>query len=53
MPISKRAKMRLKVMNAADKRTVKKAAMTLYNCELLGPKRLKEIVRAAESTRKL
>lgn len=48
MAISKRAKARLKMMNRADKTVVAKAARTLFNCELLGPKRAQEIIRWAD-----
>jgi len=48
MAISKRAKARLKMMNASDKKIVAKAATTLFNCELMGPKRAREILRWAE-----
>ncbi len=45
MAISKRAKVRIKAMSAAEKKTVSKAAKTLYDSELMGPKRFQEIAR--------
>lgn len=51
MPISKRAKQRLRMMTAADKKVVSKAATTLFNCELLGEKRAREIIRWCEKAR--
>lgn len=48
MAISKRAKARFSIMSAAEKATVKKSAKTLFDCELMGAKRMREIVRWAE-----
>lgn len=48
MPISARARARMKLMTAAEKKQVRAAAKTLYNSELLGVKRMRAIVRAAE-----
>jgi len=47
MAISKRAKARFRLMSAGEKATVKKAAKTLFDAELLGSKRASEIVRWA------
>jgi len=48
MAISKRAKGRFSIMSAAEKAAVKKAAKLLFDCELMGVKRMREIVRWAE-----
>jgi len=48
MPLSKRAKARLKIMSASEKAAVKKAVKLLFDCELMGVKRMREIVRWAE-----
>jgi len=48
MAISKRAKARLKLMTSSEKSQVKKATKTLYDAELLGVKRMREIIRWAE-----
>ncbi len=45
MAISKRAKARIKIMNAAERKAVQKAAWLLYNNELMGIKRMREITR--------
>ena len=47
MAISKRAKARLKIMSASEKAAVKKATKLLFDCELMGVKRMREIVRGA------
>ena len=44
MAISKRAKARLKIMSASEKAAVKKATKLLFDCELMGVKRMREIV---------
>tara|TARA_R100000963_G_C4633355_1_gene97931 strand:- start:133 stop:297 length:165 start_codon:yes stop_codon:yes gene_type:complete len=46
--ISKRAKARFKLMSAAEKAAIKKAAKLLFDCELMGVKRANEITRWAE-----
>jgi len=46
--ISKRAKARFKLMSAAEKGSVKKAAKVLFDAELMGAKRAKEITRWAK-----
>jgi len=46
--ISKRAKGRFSIMSASEKASVKKAAKLLFDCELMGVKRMREIVRWAE-----
>ena len=48
MPVSKRAKARLKIMSRSEKAAVKKAAKLLYDCELMGIKRMRAIMRLAE-----
>lgn len=48
MAISKRAKARLKIMSSSEKNAVKKATKLLFDCELMGVKRMREIVRWAE-----
>jgi len=48
MAISKRAKARLRIMSAAEKAAVKKAAKLLFDTELMGVKRMREVVRWAE-----
>ncbi len=45
MALSKRAKARLKLASAADRKKVAAAAKTLYESELMGVKRVNEIVR--------
>lgn len=48
MPISKRAKARLKIMSASEKAAVKKATKLLFDTELMGEKRMRQIIRWAE-----
>jgi hypothetical protein len=48
MAISKRAKARLKIMTAGEKSALKKATKLLYNSELIGVKRMREIMRFAD-----
>ena len=48
MAISKRARARMKMATASEKKAVKAAAKTLHNAELLGSKRASEIMRAAD-----
>ena len=43
--LSKRAKVRIKMASAAEKKAIGEAAKTLYNAELMGPKRAGEIQR--------
>ena len=45
MAVSKRAKARFKLMTAAEKAAVRKAAKLLFDVELMGAKRVKEITR--------
>jgi len=45
MAISKRAKARFKIMTRAEKASVKKAVKTLYEAELIGIRRMSEIMR--------
>jgi len=46
--VSKRAKARFKIMSQAEKAAVKKAVKLLYDTELMGVKRMREIMRLAE-----
>jgi hypothetical protein len=46
--VSKRAKARLKIMSRSEKAAVKKAAKLLFDTELMGVKRMRQIVRLAE-----
>jgi|TARA_B100001758_G_C18006493_1_gene400812 ribosomal protein L23 len=48
MAVSKRAKARFKIMSSAEKNAVKKAVKLLYDTELMGVKRMREIMRLAE-----
>ena len=43
--ISKRAKARFGLMSASEKAAVRKAAKLLFDCELMGAKRAREITR--------
>jgi len=45
MALSKRAKARLKLASASDRKKVAAAAKTLYDNELMGVKRVNEITR--------
>lgn len=48
MAVSKRAKARFKIMSASEKAQVKKAVKLLYDTELMGVKRMREIMRLAD-----
>ncbi len=48
MALSKRAKARMKIASAADRKAIEKATKTLYNNELMGIKRMNEIIRWAK-----
>jgi len=48
MAISKRAKARLKIMSVSEKAAVRKASKLLFDCELMGVKRMREIRRWAD-----
>jgi ribosomal protein L23 len=48
MAISKRAKARFKIMTRSEKASVKKAVKHLYEAELIGIKRMMEIIRYCE-----
>ncbi len=48
MAISKRAKARMKIASVSEKAQIRKAAKTLYEAELMGPKRMREIMRWAD-----
>jgi len=48
MAISKRAKARFKIMSRSEKASIKKAVKMLYEAELLGIKRMMEIIRYCE-----
>lgn len=47
-PISKRAKARLKIATAGERASIKKSAKTLFDSELMGAKRMREIMRWAD-----
>jgi len=51
MTLSKRAKVRFKLASVTEKKKVGAAAKTLYEFELLGPKRAQEIARWASKRR--
>jgi len=48
MAISKRAKARLKIMSQSERASIKKSTKTLFDAELMGTKRMKEILRWAD-----
>ena len=48
MAISKRAKARLKIATATERSQIKKATKTRYEAELMGIKRMREIMRWAD-----
>jgi len=48
MAISKRARARFKIMSASEKTAAKKAVKLLYDVELMGVKRMREIMRMCE-----
>jgi hypothetical protein len=48
MALSKRAKARMKVSTASERKSIEKAAKTLFNNELMGAKRMNEIIRWAK-----
>ena len=48
MALSKRARVRLKNMTAAERKSVHKSAKALYEAELMGVKRFTEITRYAK-----
>jgi hypothetical protein len=48
MAVSKRARARFKLMSASEKAAVRKATKLLYDCELMGIKRMREITRLSE-----
>ena len=48
MAISKRAKVRMKAMTMAERKSVVAAAKKLYEAELMGVKRFTEIARYAK-----
>jgi len=48
MAISKRAKARMKIMSPSERAAVKKSTKTLFDAELLGTKRMREILRWAD-----
>ena len=45
MAISKRAKARMKIASASEKKAIEKATKVLYEAELMGVKRMQEIMR--------
>jgi len=48
MAVSKRARARFKIMSASEKAAVRKAVKLLYDTELVGIKRMREITRLSE-----
>ena len=48
MALSKRARARMKIMTATERKSLQKAAKTLYDAELMGVKRMQEITRWAK-----
>jgi|TARA_R110000824_G_scaffold366775_1_gene555888 hypothetical protein len=48
MAISKRARARMKISSKAEAMAIKKATKLLYEAELMGIKRMREIMRAAD-----
>lgn len=48
MAVSKRARARFKIMSSSEKTAVKKAVKLLYDTELMGVKRMREIMRMCE-----
>jgi len=48
MAVSKRARARFKIMSMSEKSSVKKAVKLLYDTELMGVKRMREIMRMCE-----
>jgi len=48
MAISKRARARMKIASATERSAIKKATKLLFDSELMGVKRCREIMRAAE-----
>lgn len=51
MAISKRAKARMKTLKRTELANIKRAAFLLYQNELMGIKRMREITRWTEKTR--
>ncbi len=45
MALSKRAKARMKIASAAEKKSIEKSCKVLYEAELMGVKRMQEIMR--------
>ncbi len=48
MAVSRRARARFKIMPKSEKMAVKKAVKLLYQTELMGVKRMNEIMRLCE-----
>jgi len=48
MAISKRARARMKIASKAEASAIKKATKLLYEAELMGIKRMREIMRTAD-----
>ena len=48
MAISKRARARMKIATASERAAIKKATKLLFDAELMGVKRCREIMRVAE-----
>jgi hypothetical protein len=48
MAISKRARARMKIASSAEKAALRKATKLLFDAELMGIKRCREIMRVAD-----
>jgi hypothetical protein len=48
MAISKRARARIKIMTASEKASIRKATKLLFDAELMGIKRCRDIMRVAD-----
>ena len=48
MGISKRARARIKIMTASEKAGIRKATKLLFDAELMGIKRCRDIMRVAD-----
>jgi hypothetical protein len=48
MAVSKRAKARMKIASSSERAAIKKATKLLFDAELMGVKRCREIMRIAE-----
>lgn len=50
MALSKRSKARMKIATASERKAIQKACKTLYEAELIGIKRMQEIMRWAKKS---